>query len=74
MSVSYSEFPKQGQYVSARVKVAFNYDFTKTLFGKVVRDDAEQPFQTIIRLDSGLYVLGEECQYQILNNSRELHE
>jgi hypothetical protein len=61
------DFPKQGLHYAKRVQVAFHYDTSKTVGGNVVRDDAEEPWVTIILLDDGRYVLATECQYMVLN-------
>lgn len=63
-SVSTDRFPRQGRYLGRRVKVCFHYN-TKdtTVGGEIVRDDVEEPYRTIIRLDDGRYVLSTECQY-----------
>lgn len=37
--------------------------------GIIVRYDEGPPYQTIIRLQSGRYVLGTECQYRIVKKS-----
>lgn len=57
--------PLQGDNYGRRVMVIFGYDTTKQHKGTIVRDDAETPFVTIIRLDVGQYVLGTECQYRV---------
>ena len=56
-------FPRQGSYLGKRVRVCFHYDTADWTSGTVVRDDAEEPGRTIIRLDDGRYVLATECQY-----------
>jgi hypothetical protein len=56
-------FPKQGSLAGRSVRVAFHYDLTDTIAGVVVRDDLQEPFRTIIRLDDGRHVLGTECQF-----------
>lgn len=35
--------------------------------GYIVRDDREEPFETIIKLDNGRYVRGAECQYSFVD-------
>lgn len=63
-NVSYDKHPKQGSFLNRRCKVIFGYSFTDPiLYGTIVRDDMEEPFVTIIRLDNGRYVLATECQY-----------
>jgi hypothetical protein len=62
-NINYDEFPKQGSYLGRRVEVCFHYDANKRIGGVIVRDDAEDPHRTIIRLDDGRYVLTTECQY-----------
>lgn len=57
-------FPKQGDWLNKRVNVIFHYG--ETIFkGIIVREDTEDPYVMIIRLDSGLYILSTECQYQL---------
>ena len=59
-------FPKQGSFKEERVKVSFNYDTDNFICGRIVRDDAEEPFITIISLVDGRYVLATECQYSFI--------
>lgn len=68
-NISHDRMPKQGEYLRRRTRVCFHYDTSHAVMGTIVRDDAEPPFQTIIRLDDGRIVLGSECQY-----SPESHE
>lgn len=70
-NISYDNFPKQGSYVGRPVSVCFNYDTSKTILGKIVRDDAEAPGLLIIQLDDGRFVLATECMYS-LSSSREV--
>jgi len=56
-------FPTQGPWLGVRTKVCFHYDTSRTVMGTIVRDDNEEPWQTIIQLDDGRYVLGSECQH-----------
>lgn len=58
-------FPAQGKWAGKRVSVCFNYDTSFQLKGRIVRDDAESPFRTIIQLDNGRVILGTECQFNI---------
>lgn len=70
-NITFDKFPKQKdenyefpQYaVGARVKVCYHYDTSKVHLGTVVRDDIEEPFETIIKLDNGRYLKGSECQF-----------
>lgn len=59
-------WPKQGNWLNLNVKVCFNYDTAMATTGVIVRDDAEEPYRTIIKLDNGLFVLAQECQYSPL--------
>ena len=46
--------------------MAFHHDLSRTVRGRIVRNDAEAPFVTIIALlDDGRYVLDTECQHSI---------
>jgi hypothetical protein len=56
-------FPEQGSLLGKSVRVAFRYNLADTVAGVVVRDDVQEPFRTIIRLDDGRHVLGTECQF-----------
>lgn len=64
-SIDYESFPRQGNWVGKRVEVFFKYDTSHALLGTVVRDDREQPFIAIIRLDDGRFVLTTECQHSV---------
>lgn len=62
-NIGIKEFPKQGSWVGWRTRVCFRYDASQTLRGTVVRDDYEEPWVTIIRLDDGRFVLASECMH-----------
>ena len=69
-TITYENFPKQNEGtfgVGARVSVCYHYNTNKTHEGTIVRDDKEEPFETIIRLDNGRFLRGTECQYRPLN-------
>lgn len=65
-NISYEEFPKQSVHVGQKVEVCYNFDTKKTHSGEIVRDDMENPFVTIIKLDNGRYLRSTECQYRFL--------
>lgn len=70
-TITYENYPKQKDCtyrfpelaVGARVEVCYHYDWTKTHLGTIVRDDLEEPYEVIIKLDNGRYLRGAECQY-----------
>jgi hypothetical protein len=62
-TIDYESYPRQSDKVGLRTKVCFKYDTTHKIGGYVVRDDLEDPYRTIIKLDDGRYVLTTECQY-----------
>jgi hypothetical protein len=64
-NVGFDVFPKQGEHLGKRAEVCFNYDTSRTLSGKIVRDDMEEPFRTIIELENGKYIMATECQYSV---------
>jgi hypothetical protein len=61
--VGRTSFPKQGNFLGKRTEVCFHFDTSDTVYGTIVRDDHENPWVTIIRLDDGRFVLATECQY-----------
>lgn len=64
-NITTNSFPRQGDWLHKEVEVFFHYD-TKNMFaGKIVRDDLQEPFLTIIQLDNGKFVLTTECQYSL---------
>ena len=65
-TISYDDFPKQSLNAGKRVSVCYHYDTSKIHTGTIVRDDRENPFETIIKLDNGRYLRGVECQYSII--------
>jgi len=62
-SVGFDRFPEQGSFLGKRVLVCFDYDASRTIGGKVVRDDTEEPGLMLIQLDDGRVVRSTECQY-----------
>ena len=62
-TITATTFPEQSSHVKQRVEVCFLYDTSKSVMGTIVRDDVEEPFETIIMLDDGRIVLATECQY-----------
>jgi hypothetical protein len=70
-NVGIDKFPKQASdntlfESGTTVSVCFNYDTSKRIAGTIVRNDWEDPWITIIRLDDGRHVLSTECQYSPL--------
>lgn len=64
-NVDYEKFPAQGVFLNKECKVCFNYA-DRTIKGKIVRDDMEEPFKTIIQLEDGRFVMSTECMYSII--------
>ena len=62
-TIDWFNFPKQSGMVNRRCDVCFHYDTSHWLKGTVIRDDREEPFETLIKLDDGRIVRGVECQY-----------
>ena len=75
-TITYDRFPKQKgrdykypQFaVGSRVSVCYYYNTSKTHLGTIVRDDCEEPYETIIKLDNGRYLRGVECQYSYIDD------
>lgn len=71
-TISYFNFPKQADSsykypeLGKRVEVCYHYDTKHKHYGTIVRSDREEPWETIIALDNGRYVLATECQFSIL--------
>jgi len=63
-NITYDTFPKQHERKDQEVLVCFHYDTTRTIVGKVVRDDIEAPFEMIILLEDGRYILSSECMWR----------
>lgn len=74
-TITYEKFPKQKDEnykypkfkVGSRVKVCYHYDTSKCHYGTIVRDDLEEPFETIIKLDNGRYLRAVECQFSYID-------
>lgn len=64
-NIDVTVFPRQGPHINKHVDVCFHYDTSRQLTGVIVRDDYEEPFLTIIRLDDGRTILATECQYSL---------
>ena len=66
-TIRHDTMPKAGSTLGKRVEVCFHYNMKEVIGGEIVRNDSEQPFLTIIKLDDGRYVLATECQYRLLS-------
>ena len=74
-TITYDKFPKQKDEkykyhefkVGSRVMVCYHYDASKYHYGTIVRDDLEESFETIIKLDNGRYLRAVECQYSYID-------
>ena len=74
-TITYDKFPKQKDKnykypqfkVGSRVEVCYHYDTSKCHYGTIVRDDLEEPFETIIKLDNGRYLRAVECQFSYID-------
>ena len=74
-TITYDKFPKQRDEnykypefkVGSRVEVCYHFDASKCHYGTIVRDDLEEPFETIIKLDNGRYLRAVECQYNYMD-------
>jgi len=64
-NIKHDEFPEQGKYLGRLVEVCFHYDTDNSISGEIVRDDSEEPFKMIIKLDNDRYVESSECQYSL---------
>lgn len=61
-NIDFDKFPEQYTSLNKEVDVTFNYS-SRTVKGRIVRDDNEPPGKTIILLNDGRYILSTECQY-----------
>lgn len=68
-NIDLDHFPAQSDRIGGKVAVCFKYDTSKVVDGKLIRDDVEEPFISIIKLDDGRYVLSTECQYKMLSQN-----
>lgn len=79
-NISFDRFPKQADenykypQLGKRVKVCYHYDTSKFHLGTIVRDDIEEPYETIIQLDNGRFLRATECQYSFLSENMEESE
>jgi hypothetical protein len=61
--ISATGWPRQSERLGDHVKVCFHYNTAAPVDGRVVRDDLDDPWVTIIRLYDGRHVLSTECQW-----------
>lgn len=62
-NIGFDKFPKQGGQLGQTVNVCFAYNTNDTIKGKIIRDDMEEPYRTIIQLEDLRVVDATECQY-----------
>jgi hypothetical protein len=66
-NIDYDKFPKQGDLLGKDVILHFNYDLSKSIPAKCIRDDSEDPFMTILQTkeETSRTILATECHYSI---------
>lgn len=69
-NIDIDKFPEQGTWLGRKVEVCFNYDTSKIVIGKIVREDIDSPGRMIIALDDGRFILSTECQYSLIRERR----
>lgn len=62
-TIDFDNFPKQTNKLGKIVRVCFHYNTSRIRMGRVIRDDSDEPFRTIIQLDNGRIVDSTECQW-----------
>lgn len=70
-NITKHRFPRQGVNLNRKVEVCFHYNTDEIIMGKIIRDDRDAPFETIILLNDGRVVRAAECQYSMLITKRE---
>jgi len=67
-TITHDTFPKQGNRLGERVSICFHYDTSHAVSATVIRDDMEEPFDTIFVVTQGPHIgkiiRSSECQYQ----------
>lgn len=68
-NITKDKFPQQSTDLLKRVKVCYRFDTSNIDYGRIIRDDIEEPFVTIIELSTngGRVLLATECQYSFLD-------
>lgn len=64
-NIDIHKFPVQSSWVNEPVLVCFNYNTDVVVQGVIVRDDLQDPYLLIIKLDDGRFVMSSECQYMM---------
>lgn len=57
---------KQGNFINRKCNIFFNYNIKNFISGKIIRDDIEEPFKTLIKLNDGTIIDSKECLYQLI--------
>lgn len=65
-NINYDQYPKQTNKVGKKVEVCYHYNTSKTHHGFILRDDAEDPYETIFQLENGRVLRSVECHYRFL--------
>ena len=65
-TITIDRFPKQSKHLYERCEVIFHYNTSRKICGTVIRDDEEEPYETLIRLDDGRTIRGTECQFSFI--------
>lgn len=62
-NITATAFPPQSAFVGKPTFVCFHYG-NEEFKAEIIRDDTDEPFRTVLKLEDGRVVLGTECQYK----------
>ena len=65
-NIDFETYPVQGNNLHKRVSVCYKYDTKNRHIGTCIRDDIQEPFETIFFLDNGRVIKASECQWHPL--------
>ena len=65
-NIGYNLSPKASENVGKRIEECYVCEEDILKNGIIVRDDIEEPFETIIRVENIRYIRAEECQFSTL--------
>ena len=64
-NITHEKFPQQSEYVGKKVELCFHYNTLEKVIATVVRDDKEEPGETIFLTLDGRIILSTECHWTL---------
>lgn len=73
-NITHNKYPKQSNNLGKKVNICFHYNTENKIEAFIIRDDIEDPGETIFLTLDGRIIRSTECQYQFPDKDAEVKD